>query len=59
MYANSVDPDQTPRSAASDPGLHCLFKIDCLSTKCKYGLTKYAGHSQHFNESHPLCERIS
>ena len=22
--ANSVDPDQTPRSAASDPGLHCL-----------------------------------
>ena len=24
MYANSVDPDQTPRSAASDLGLHCL-----------------------------------
>ena len=23
-YANSVDPDQTPRSAASDLGLHCL-----------------------------------
>ena len=22
--ANSVDPDQTPRSAASDQGLHCL-----------------------------------
>ena len=22
--ANSVDPDQTPRSAASDHGLHCL-----------------------------------
>ena len=22
--ANSVDPDQTPRSAASDLGLHCL-----------------------------------
>ena len=24
MYANSVDPDQTPRSAASDLCLHCL-----------------------------------
>ena len=24
MLANSVDPDQTPRSVASDLGLHCL-----------------------------------
>ena len=24
LLANSVDPDQTPRSAASDPGLHYL-----------------------------------
>ena len=24
MFANSGDPDQTPRSAASDLGLHCL-----------------------------------
>ena len=24
LDANSVDPDQTPRSAASDLGLHCL-----------------------------------
>ena len=24
IYANSGDPDQTPRSAASDLGLHCL-----------------------------------
>ena len=23
-YANSVDPDQTPRLAASDQGMHCL-----------------------------------
>ena len=23
-YANSVSPDQTPRSTASDLGLHCL-----------------------------------
>ena len=24
LNANSVDPDQTPHSAASDLGLHCL-----------------------------------
>ena len=24
LNANNVDPDQTPRSAASDLGLHCL-----------------------------------
>ena len=24
--ANSIDPDQTPRYAASDQGLHCLFR---------------------------------
>ena len=24
QFANSGDPDQTPHSAASDPGLHCL-----------------------------------
>ena len=24
IYANSKDPDQTPRSAASDLGLYCL-----------------------------------
>ena len=24
LFANSGDPDQTPRSAASDRGLHCL-----------------------------------
>ena len=24
IYANSVGPDQTPRSVASDLGLHCL-----------------------------------
>ena len=24
VRANNIDPDQTPRSAASDQGLHCL-----------------------------------
>ena len=25
LHANSADPDQTPRSVASDLGLHCLL----------------------------------
>ena len=25
LFANSGDPDQTPRSAASDLALHCLY----------------------------------
>ena len=38
MSANSVDPDQTPRSAASDLGLHCfsefrLFRTDMVVLK--------------------------
>ena len=31
--ANSVDPDQTPRCAASDQGLHC-FAQAYLSVNC-------------------------
>ena len=27
QVASSVDPDQTPRSAASDQGLHCLLRL--------------------------------
>ena len=29
LFANSGDPDQTPRYAASDLGLHCL-PVTCL-----------------------------
>ena len=36
IEANTVDPDQTPRSAASDLGLHCLpmsqFVFDNLTS---------------------------
>ena len=35
--ANCVDPDQTPRSAASDLGLHCLLRYVCPNTFSKYG----------------------
>ena len=30
--ANSVDPDQTPHSAASHLGLHCLLRPVCQNT---------------------------
>ena len=29
QVANNADPDQTPRSAASDLGLHCLVRPVC------------------------------
>ena len=32
--ANSVDPDQTPRSAASDQGLYCLLFIQQYFNPC-------------------------
>ena len=35
--ANSVDPDQTPRCAASDLGLHCLLRPACPNTLSKCG----------------------
>ena len=35
--ANSVDPDETPRSAASHLGLHCLLRLVCPNTYGKYG----------------------
>ena len=37
--ANSVDPDETPRSAASHLGLYCLLRPVCPNTYGKYGNT--------------------
>ena len=34
---NSVDPDQTPRSVASDLGLHCSIRPVFPNILCKYG----------------------
>ena len=36
--ANSVDPDETSRSAASHLGLYCLLKPVCPNTYGKYGI---------------------
>ena len=41
--ANRADPDQTPRSAASDLGLHCLLKPVCPIKSDKYGLSIQCG----------------
>ena len=38
--ANSVDPDETPRSAASHLGLYCLLRPVCLNIYSKYGNTE-------------------
>ena len=38
--ANNVDPDQTPRSAASDLGLHCmLWQSVPIMTWVKYNMS--------------------
>ena len=47
--ANSVDPDQTPRSAASDLGLHCLSMSHLLDAEHK--LVKYRINVQALNIS--------
>ena len=36
LNANSVDPDQTPRSAATDLGLHCLPMFILCDTRLKW-----------------------
>ena len=43
--ANNVDPDQTPRSAASDLGLHCLLSAIYLSTLGKFKVYVTEGFS--------------
>ena len=39
--ANSVDPDETPRSAASHLSLHCLLRTVCQNTWGIYGIQVY------------------
>ena len=38
--ANSVDPDETPHSAASHLGLNCLLRPVCPNTYGKYGISR-------------------
>ena len=43
--ANSVDPDETPRSAASHLGLYCLLRPVCPNTYGKYGMSLFVWSS--------------
>ena len=43
--ANSVDPDQTPRSAASDLGLHCLPMSILWDARRNYKWVKLVAHA--------------
>ena len=44
LNANSVDPDQTPHSEASDLGLHCLPMSLLWDARLKYvKVTEYLG----------------
>ena len=48
--ANSVDPDQTPRSVASDLGQHSLQRPICPNTEVYYGINP-------FMQNGPFCDR--
>ena len=51
LFANSGDPDQTPRSEASDLGLHCLpvtrLGVSCLLWVNKGALTVQIAKADH------------
>ena len=51
--ANSVDSDQTPRSAASDLCLHCLLRPVCSNTYSKYGNLIYSNPLRNHPGSAP------
>ena len=65
LFANSGNPDQTPRSAASDLGLHCLpstllrvsrlqsVRINTAKIVCRY--INFMGHNKR-KEVHILCD---
>ena len=53
LFANSGDPDQTPRSAASDMGLHCLPVIH-LGPSVFNGLTDTEASYMSYNLPHPF-----
>ena len=46
VNANSVDPDQTPRSAASDLGLYCLPMSLLWDARLKWVKVRYTKQSQ-------------
>ena len=47
--ANRVDPDETPRYAASHLGLHCLLRPECPNTQ-------YGTYGIHFQLEWPISD---
>ena len=47
LFANSGDPDQTPHSAASDLGLHCL-PVTLLGVSRLQSVKRYKVYKEHF-----------
>ena len=56
LYANSVDPDQTPRSAASDLGLHCLPMSLLWDTRLKWVKTAEADARRRVQSQTPITQ---
>ena len=57
LFANSGDPDQTPHSAASDLGLHCLpntllrvSRLQWVKAPCKFVADEIFSFFSHFSE---------
>ena len=48
LFANSGDPDQTPRSVASDLGLHCLPVTRLGNSSLQW--VNYNNHMRYFDE---------
>ena len=53
LFANSGDPDQTPRSVASDLGLHCL-PITLLGVFRLHSINQVCMHSTPYLLTSPL-----
>ena len=65
LFANSGDPDQTPRSAASDLGLHCLSntllrvsRLQWVKDDTSSVSEKAASLPQHLSDL-KICRRIT
>ena len=68
LNANSVDPDQTPRSVASDLGLHCLpmsLLWDARHKWATYSVSQTRVGNKYLNENtmffirvHSVCHSV-
>ena len=57
--ANSVDPDQTPRSAASDLGLRSLLRPVYCNSSDKHGISNWSFLSNFMNLHGPFMTEKS